>query len=90
MRSGSLLVAASLLAACSDAGVDTDVDMPDFDDVAEGKVDTGYFGSRSAEMEAVFTGSVKVNLPGKSATELQAIAATLRMNPPANRRHALG
>jgi hypothetical protein len=81
MRSGSLVVASMLVAtACSDVGID-DIDMPDFDDVAEGKVDTGYFGSRSAEMEAVFTGSVKVNLPGKSQPELQAIAATLRMNP---------
>jgi hypothetical protein len=80
MRTSRLVVASLLLAACSDAGTD-DIEMPDFDDVAEGKVDTGYFGSRSAEMEATFTGSVKVTLAGKSQAELAAIAETLRTNP---------
>src|SRR5688572_30533501 len=80
MRTGRLVLASLLLTACADSGSE-DVEMPDFDDVAEGKVDTGYFGSRAAEMEATFTGSVKVTLAGKTQTELQAIAAALRTNP---------
>lgn len=55
--------------------------MPSFDDFADGKADTGYFGSRSAEMEATFTGQVRIPLAGKTAAELEAIAAALRTNP---------
>jgi len=55
--------------------------MFSFEDFADGKVDSGYIGSRSAEMEALFSSTLRVNLPGKTATELQAIANTLKTTP---------
>jgi len=70
------LLAASLLvaSACASSGSDEDIDMFSFDDFADGKVDTGYLGSRAAEMEATFSSKVRVPLPGKTAAELQAMA----------------
>jgi hypothetical protein len=82
MRMLRLLAASLLVTSCaSEAAPDDEIDMPSFDDFADGKADTGYFGSRSAEMEATLTGSVRVSLPGKSQTELAAIAEALRTNP---------
>ncbi|HEY5924002.1 MAG TPA: hypothetical protein VIV11_20120 [Kofleriaceae bacterium] len=55
--------------------------MFSFDDFADGKVDTGYLGSRAAEMEATLSSKVRVPLPGKTAAELQAMADKLRTAP---------
>ena len=55
--------------------------MFSFDDFADGKVDTGYLGSRAAEMEATFSSKVRVPLPGKTAAELQAMADKLKTTP---------
>ena len=52
-----------------------------FDEFADGKVDTGYLGSRAAEMEATFSSKLRVPLPGKTATELQAMAEKLKATP---------
>jgi hypothetical protein len=81
MRSIRVL-AASLLVASACTGSESDeIEMFSFDDFADGKVDTGYLGSRAAEMEATFTSKVRVPLPGKSAAELAAIAEQLKANP---------
>lgn len=55
--------------------------MFSFDDFADGKVDTGYLGSRAAEMEATFSSKLRVPLPGKTAAELQAMAEKLKASP---------
>jgi hypothetical protein len=74
------LLAPLLVSACSAMG-EGDIDMFSFDDFADGKVDTGYLGSRAAEMEAAFSSKVRVPLPGKSAAELQALADKLKTTP---------
>jgi hypothetical protein len=80
MRSLSF-AAASLLVASACASTVEDIEMFSFDDFADGKVDTGYLGSRAAEMEATFSSKVRVALPGKSAAELAAIADKLKTTP---------
>jgi hypothetical protein len=79
MRSLRLL-APLLIAACA-GSAEEDIDMFSFDDFADGKVDTGYLGSRAAEMEASFTSKLRVPLPGKTQAELESIATTLKTNP---------
>jgi hypothetical protein len=76
----SLLLATSI-AACASNGAEPDVDIGDFDAFADGKSDTQYLGTRSAEIEAALTGKVRVALPGKTATELQTIADAIKANP---------
>ena len=71
------LLAASACAA-SDGGPDQ---IPSFEDYVDGKEDTGYVGTRAAELEAVVRGRVKADLPGRSASELETTAAALRANP---------
>jgi len=82
MRLKQLLAASLLVAsACASSGsAEDDVDL-DFNDFADGKLDTGYLGSRAAEMEATFTSKLRVPLPGKSAAELQAMADKLKTTP---------
>ena len=55
--------------------------MFSFEDFADGKVDSAYIGSRSAEMEALFSSQLRVPLPGKTAAELQALATKLSTAP---------
>src|SRR5688572_5479355 len=55
--------------------------MFSFDDFADGKVDTGYLGSRAAEMEATFASKLRVPLPGKTQQEIVAIADKLKASP---------
>lgn len=43
--------------------------------------DTGYFGSRAAELEATLTSQVRVAMPGRSATELAELAAAVKSSP---------
>ncbi len=57
------------------------VDIPEFEDYLGGKEDTGYVGTRAAELEATFTGHVRVMLPGKTDSELQALARALQADP---------
>ena len=71
------LLAASACAA-SDGASDQ---IPSFEDYVDGKEDTGYVGTRAAEMEAVLRGRVQVDLPGRSAAELESTAAALRADP---------
>lgn len=73
------LAAAAATACTDDARVD--IDMPDFEEFADGKTDTAYIGSRAAEVNATFTGKVRVMVPGKSASELTALATALQANP---------
>lgn len=69
-------------AGCAnDPAADDDLDIPGFEDYVGGKNDTGYVGNQAAELEATFTGRVRVMLPGQSASELEATAARLRGNP---------
>jgi hypothetical protein len=79
MRSLRLLAPILVASACASSG-EGDIDMFSFDDFADGKVDTGYLGSRAAEMEATFTSKLRVPLPG-SAAELQAMADKLKATP---------
>jgi hypothetical protein len=82
MRLSQLLAASLLVAsACATSGESEDIDMFSFDDFADGKVDTGYLGSRAAELEATFSSKLRVPLPGKSAAELQAMADKLKTSP---------
>jgi hypothetical protein len=56
--------------------------FPDFEDyLGDSKADTGYVGSRAAELEATFEGRVRALVPGSSAAELETIAAELRASP---------
>jgi hypothetical protein len=71
---------ALLVAACASSG-EEDVDMPDFESFADGKEDTAYIGSRAAELNAVFTGTVRVLVPGKTPAELATLADTIKANP---------
>ena len=80
MRSLRLLAPLLVASACA-GSADEDIDMFSFDDYADGKVDTGYLGSRAAEMEATFSAKLRVPLPGKSAAELQAMADKLKTAP---------
>lgn len=75
-----VLLAAALATGCalSDAPGE---DIPGFEDYFDGKSDTGYVGTRAAEMEAVLRGRVKVELPDRTAAELETTAAALRANP---------
>lgn len=75
------MVAASLVGCASQAGDGTDVDIGDFDAFADGKSDTAYLGTRSAELLATLTGKVRVEVPGKSPAELTALAAAIKANP---------
>ncbi len=75
------LLAPSLLIAAACSGTSAEDDGFSFDDFVDGKGDTGYLGSRAAEIEATFNSKVRVPVPGKSQTELEAIAAALRANP---------
>ena len=74
-----LIPALALVAACSVS--DSLDEFPSMEDWVDGKEDTGYVGNRAAEIEASFTGHVEVAQPGKSAEELETIAAALRENP---------
>ncbi len=74
-----LIPALALAAACSVG--DSLEEFPTMEDWVDGKEDTGYVGNRAAEIEASFTGHVEVAQPGKTAEELEAIAAELRENP---------
>ncbi len=77
------LLAPSLLIASACAGSQADDDGFSFDDFTDGKGDTGYLGSRAAEIEATFSSKVRVPLAGKSSAQLEAMAATLKSNPTA-------
>lgn len=57
------------------------VDIPDFEDFVDGKEDTGYVGNRAFELEANFTGRVRVMVPDTTAEQLQTIAEALLDNP---------
>ncbi len=78
--SALLLATAALTSACATSG-EEDVDMPGFESFADGKEDTAYIGSRAAEMNAVFTGKVRVAVPGKTAAELATLAAAIKAEP---------
>jgi hypothetical protein len=81
LRLRTLAPAALLaLAACAADGATSD-QIPSFEDYVDGKEDTGYVGTRAAEMEAVLRGEVEVRLPGRSPSELETTAAALRANP---------
>jgi len=83
IRSLSSLALGSLLSVafgCAGDPVDTG-DLPGFEDWVDGKSDTGYVGNRAAELEATFTGRVRVLLPDRTAAELSQIAEALRANP---------
>lgn len=58
-----------------------DLDIPSFENYVGGKSDTGYIGSRAAELESTFSGKVRVILPGKTRPELEALAAALMASP---------
>ncbi len=77
----ALLLPATLVPFAGCAVDDPEAELPNFEDWADGKADTGYVGNRAAEIEAVFTGRVRVAQPGKSDSELQTIADALRENP---------
>lgn len=73
-----LALLAATACAASDGGSD---ELPSFEDYVDGKEDTGYVGTRAAEMEAVLRGRVQVDVPGRSPSELETTAAALRANP---------
>lgn len=75
-----VLFAAAAAAACTDDAA-VEIEMPDFEEFADGKTDTAYIGSRAAELNATFKGKVRVMVPGKTATQLTAIATAIRTNP---------
>ncbi len=75
-----LLATAAATTACATNG-EEDVEMPDFESFSDGKEDTAYIGSRAAEMNAVFTGKVRVMVAGKTPTELAALADAIKANP---------
>src|SRR5690349_18278193 len=80
----TLWVALALLGAGCVAGSDAGLDegnIPSFEDYVDGKMDTGYVGTRAAEMEATFAGRVRVLIAGKTAAELETIAAAIQSNP---------
>ena len=83
------LLATSLLAACADetaeptpgpAEEEGALDIPSFEDYTSGKKDTGYVGNRAAELEATFTGKVRVAVE-KTDEELQTLVRELLDNP---------
>ncbi len=55
--------------------------LPDFESFANQKADTGYVGSKAAEVEATFTGFVHVELPDLTVEEIEEIAAQLPTKP---------
>ncbi len=64
------------------AGEEPDeLEIPGFETYIGGKSDTGYVGSRAAELEATFTGRVQVLVPDADATQLQTLADELQANP---------
>ncbi len=75
-----LLATAALATACTDSP-SVDVDMPDFEEFADGKADTAYIGSRAAEVNATFKGKVRVAVPGKTPAQLAALATAVKANP---------
>lgn len=79
----STLLVAAALAGCAEPADTTpdEVDLPGFAEYLDDKADTGYVGTRAAELEATFSGRVRVLLPERSATDLEAIAAALRADP---------
>ncbi|MBP9085152.1 MAG: hypothetical protein KBG15_03500 [Kofleriaceae bacterium] len=85
MRTRSLLVSSLLVAttfaACAGEPAEQAVDIGDFDAFADGKSDTAYLGTRSAEIQAALTGKVRVAVPGKTAAQLQTMAAAIKANP---------
>jgi hypothetical protein len=89
MRARSLFhlasIALALAGAACVAGPDTeledDLSIPEFEDYIDGKHDTGYVGTRAAEIEATFFGRVRVMQPGKTAEELRMIADAIEANP---------
>lgn len=62
-------------------GTPEEVEIPSFGDFNDDKADTGYVGARAAELEAVFSGRVRVLVPDRSSAELETIAAALRADP---------
>ncbi len=83
-----LLATAAATAACAESAPD-DIDEMDFESFAEGKEDTGYIGSRAAEMNATFTGVVRVAVPNKTTAELTALATAIKANPGAWEHRAI-
>jgi hypothetical protein len=69
------------LGCAGDTGDAGESSLPGFEDWLDDKSDTGYIGNRAAELEATFTGRVRVELPDKTAAELTAIADALREDP---------
>lgn len=83
-RTASALASLPLIfaSACAPAsGSGDEGSLPSFEDFVGGKADTGYIGSRAAELEAVFSGRVRVAVPDKTQAELEQIATTLRQDP---------
>jgi len=75
-----ILVALTGCAAPSSGEEGTD-GLPSFEDFIDGKGDTGYIGSRAAELEATFSGRVRVLLSDRTPEQLAAVAEALRANP---------
>ena len=78
MRKSLAYALATMLLGC---GADGGSELPSFEDFSDGKFDTGYVGNRAAELDATITGTVRVPQPGKTAAELEALAAKLRATP---------
>ncbi len=86
-RNASLALSLLLgLAGCAapttgGSGGDEEVGLPDFESFVDEKSDTGYVGTRAAELEASFTGRVRVLLPDETPERLAQIAEALRNDP---------
>ncbi len=79
-RNVALLACALATSACAVSDEPDDA-IPSFEEYVDGKEDTGYVGTRAVELEALVRGRVRVDLPGRSAADLETTAAALRANP---------
>jgi hypothetical protein len=74
-----MLALVSPIAGCATPSEDDPyAGLPSFDAYTDDKTDTGYVGTRAAELEATFEGRVRAMVPGKTAEELEVIATALR------------
>src|SRR5687768_18237826 len=84
-----VVIGLALCSACASMA-EEEVDFPDLEEWADGgKEDTGYVGTRAAEMEAILDGRVRVMLPGQSASQLERTATALRANSSAWEHRAI-
>jgi hypothetical protein len=88
MRNARMLAIAMVLAGCAPAGEEDDFEFVSFEEYIDGKSDTGYVGTRAAELEATFTGTVRASVSG-SRTELESIATELRADPDSYEHRAI-